>query len=380
MKLIKLSVDGLPLFKDKIDIDFYTEQKVMSDNNEMLSNPFGKIYLNNILSVVGINASGKTSLLKVITFALNFLNGESINNIKSRDILNYGKSIVFDLIFYDGKENIYRLKTNIKSISENEISYRYVINEETLYRKKITKIRSKKDLLEYIDSDIVVKRDKSELFLKDDISVVISVNKDYGFKIRDLISTTNLNILRNFGYFPKEIINFLDPSIKNLNFDKNTNECNIEFYNGEKIRLSDPVQLEKYLSSGTIKGINIFINAFVTFKDGGYLIVDELENHFNREIVATLMRFFISGTVNPNGSTLVFSTHYSELLDEIERNDSIYIVRNRGGITTQKLYDILKRNDIKKSEAFKSGYLDGVIPSYDAYIKLKSSLIKCNCQ
>ena len=79
--------------------------------------------------------------------------------------------------------------------------------------------------------------------------------------------------------------------------------------------------------------------------------------------------------VNPKGAMLIFSTHYSELLDEFERNDNIYIVRNINGISAENLSNILKRNDIKKSEAYQSGYLEGTVPMYDAYIELKDSLI-----
>ena len=108
--------------------------------------------------------------------------------------------------------------------------------------------------------------------------------------------------------------------------------------------------------------------------EGGYLIVDELENHINEEIVTTLVRFFMNPNVNKNGATLIYSTHYSELLDEYERNDCIYIVRNRGGIYAENLSLILKRNDIKKSEAYESGYLEGTVPVYEAYMALKKVL------
>lgn len=376
MKLLKLSVEGLSLFKEKVEIDFFTEQKVMSDNCAMLSNPFGKIFTNNVLSVVGINASGKTSLLKVISFVLRMLNGEPINNIKVNDILNESKVVLFESIFYNDSDEIYKLDTEIQLFKENELEDRYVITEETLCRKKVSRIRARKDLLEYDKSDYVMKRNKNAEFLKDDISIAISRNKNNAFKTRDLINLTNVNLLGFLGDFPHELIEFLDPSIKKIGFNKKTKEITLEFFDKEVISLSNPIQLEKYLSSGTIKGINIFLNAMIVFSEGGYLIVDEIENHFNREIVATLIRFFMSETVNKNGATLVFSTHYSELLDEIERNDSIYIVRNREGIVVQKLYKILKRNDIKKSEAFKSGFLEGTVPAYDAYIKLKNAMIE----
>ena len=116
--------------------------------------------------------------------------------------------------------------------------------------------------------------------------------------------------------------------------------------------------------------------AISTFNEGGYLLVDELENHFNKEIVATLIRFYSNPRINKMGATLIFSTHYPELLDEFERTDSIYISRNKGGITAQKLNTILDRNDIKKSEAYKSDYLNGTAPSYDSYIDFKEALIK----
>ena len=111
-----------------------------------------------------------------------------------------------------------------------------------------------------------------------------------------------------------------------------------------------------------------------TLKDGGCLIVDEVENHFNKEIVSTLIRFFMDGKINKNGGMLIFSTHYPELLDEYDRNDSIFITRNRDGITAENLSNILKRNDIKKSDAYQSGFLEGTTPTYEAYMQLKKSI------
>ena len=117
------------------------------------------------------------------------------------------------------------------------------------------------------------------------------------------------------------------------------------------------------------------MNAIFAFMEGGYLIIDEIENHFNREIVATLIRFFMDLKVNKDGATLIFSTHYSELLDEFDRNDGIYIVRNRRGIIAENLSNILKRNDIKKSEVYDSDYLGGTVPAYETYMALKKVLI-----
>ena len=108
---------------------------------------------------------------------------------------------------------------------------------------------------------------------------------------------------------------------------------------------------------------------------GGCILIDEIENHFNKEIVTTMVRFFMDSNLNKNGSMLLFTTHYPELLDEYDRNDGIYIVRNRNGITAENLSNILKRNDIKKSDSYQSGFLEGTTPAYEAYLRLKKSLV-----
>ena len=177
MRLIRLSVDGLELFSNKIEIDFFAEQNVMSNNTEMVHNPFGKIYTNNVMSIVGVNASGKTSLLKLIAFSLDFLRGELINNIETRDVLLQCDCATFEIIFYDDKDSLYKLTSKIAMDEYNEIDERYIVVEEELYKKKISKIRSKKDLFTDIDSHFFMRRDTDDKFLKDDMSIAFSISQ-----------------------------------------------------------------------------------------------------------------------------------------------------------------------------------------------------------
>ena len=110
------------------------------------------------------------------------------------------------------------------------------------------------------------------------------------------------------------------------------------------------------------------------FKNGGVLLLDEMENHFNRELVATLIRLFLDTRINLNGVMLLFSTHYPSLLDEFDRNDNTFIVRNEDGISVENLASRFTRNDIKKSVAYESNYLKGTAPSYEAYMDFKRFL------
>lgn len=44
------------------------------------------------------------------------------------------------------------------------------------------------------------------------------------------------------------------------------------------------------------------------------------------------------------------------------------------GITVENLSYILKCNDIKKRDAYQSGFLEGTSPAYEAYMRLKKNL------
>ena len=270
------------------------------------------------------------------------------------------------------------MKTVITSKKAKAGRYVYSIIEEKLWEKPISSVKSKKYLTDFTAISPIAVRNTEEAYLPDDVSFIIAHNKKANDKIDvfSLLSYTNINILPFTEDIPLEVIAFLDPTIEKLYFEKVEDKAfiHLKFKDEEEIILNNAVELEQYLSSGTIKGIITFSMVKEVLASGGYLLIDEIENHFNKEIVVTLMRFFMDSSLNKNGSTLIFTTHYSELLDEYDRNDAIYIVRNRNGITAENLSYILKRNDIKKSDAYQSGFLEGTTPAYEAYLRLKKNL------
>jgi|LSQX01.1.fsa_nt_gb ABC-type uncharacterized transport system ATPase subunit len=386
MRILKIKIQGLKLFPENLEIEFLTQQRVRNENSEMLYKISPKIYQNNVLAFIGINASGKTTTLKVISFVIQMLNNESINKIKGKEILNGitgEEKIVVETYFCVSSKTVYKLRTTIKKDEESkEGDNEYIIEDEKIWSKDIKSIKTRKSLFEFGNLDPIQVRKGDEEYLPEDVSIVIALNKKNNSKIcfEDLINWTNVNLIRILGHFPQELITFLDPNIEYLNASIGRGEKKVEirlkFNRKEEIVMYSPMELEKYLSSGTIKGINVFINAMTILAKGGYLIIDELENHFNKEIASTLVRFFMSPEVNKKGASIIFSTHYSELLDEFERNDDIFIVRNNGGINVENLSKLLNRNDIKKSEIYQSGYLQGTTPVYESYINLKTAIIK----
>lgn len=377
MKVLRITAQGLPLFKEELDISFFAQQRVEEDDKDLLYPLFSNVYMNCSNAFIGINASGKTSVLKVLLLALNLLNNQPINHIETKEILGETKEAVINTYFYSETNEICRLETVITSEKSKTDSIYYKIVEETLWAKPQEAVTARKNLTDFTGYEPVAIR-KEEQFLSDDVSIIIAHNKKKKerMEIVSLLSFTNINVLPFAEEIPVEVISFLDPTVEKLYFDKSENKTliHLQFKGRTEIVLNNPIDLNLYLSSGTIKGIVAFTLAKEILKSGGYLVMDEIENHFNKEIVSTLLRFFMDTRLNKNGGTLIFTTHYPELLDEYDRNDSIHIICNRNGITVENLSNILKRNDIKKSDAYQSGFLEGTTPMYEAYMRLKKSI------
>ena len=380
MKILRIKAQGLPLFKQNLDIAFYAQQRVSEDDKERLFKLLSKpsVYLHSANAFIGINASGKTSVLKAIQLALSIVNNEPINHVDAKTILGGTKKAVFHIYFYDANQNICCLETEITSHKTKTGDFVYSIVNEKLWEKPGGSVQSRKALTDFSGLEPGAIRNENEMFLSDDVSFIIAHNKKTKdtLEIRSLLSFTNVNVLPFSEDIPLEVIAFLDPTIEKLCFEQMENKSfiHLKFKGEDEIVLNNAMDLEQYLSSGTIKGIITFSLVKEVLQSGGYILVDEIENHFNKEIVTTLVRFFMDSRLNKKGGTLIFTTHYPELLDEYDRNDGIYIVRNRNGIMADNLSNILTRNDIKKSDAYQSGFLEGTTPAYEAYIRLKKSL------
>ena len=378
MKILRITAQGLPLFKEDLDVCFYTQQRVSEDDKNNLYNLIDNYYLHSACAFIGINASGKTSVLKVINLALNIIKNEPINHVEAKTSLGGSEKATIRTYFYDKRKYVCCLETVITAKKAKTGEYVYSILSERLWEKPIASVKSKKYLTDFDGIESIDSRNSNEAYLSDDVSFIIAHNKKVNdtVDVFSLLSYTNVNVLPFTEDIPLEVITFLDPTIEKLCFEQTERKTfiHLKFRDEDEIILNNAVDLEQYLSSGTIKGIITFSMVKEVLQSGGYLLVDEIENHFNKEIVTTLMRFFMDSRLNKRGGTLIFTTHYPELLDEYDRNDGICIVRNRNGITVENLSYILKRNDIKKSDAYQSGFLEGTTPAYEAYMRLKKNL------
>ena len=97
MKILRITANGLPLFKKELDICFYTQQRVCEEDKDSLYCLKDNYYLHSACAFIGINASGKTSVLKFISLALNILNNNPINHVDEKSILGGTKKATIQI-------------------------------------------------------------------------------------------------------------------------------------------------------------------------------------------------------------------------------------------------------------------------------------------
>ena len=140
-----------------------------------------------------------------------------------------------------------------------------------------------KNLTDFAGMKPTAIRNQEEIYLPDDVSFIIAHNKKLNATVEvfSLLSYTNINVLPFTEDIPLEVIAFLDPTIEKLCFEQVEGKTFIHLkFKNEEVILNNVVDFEQYLSSGTIKGIITFSMVKEVLQSGGYLLVDEIENHF----------------------------------------------------------------------------------------------------
>lgn len=380
LKVLRIHFDHLSLYKEEgLTIHFCAMDRV-SDEEEVfeLKKP---VYTQKLIALAGINATGKTTALKLIHLAMAIvLDHASLN---SREVLGAayledGTCMKVDF-FKEGM--YYELESTFQKDAEGGLTYR----EEYLRRKEQKTVRSKKDIFTWTNEDLWIQRShlpvEVQTILQEDDSIVIMATRNNGTELRHSIWMTNRNRCVTLGSVPQEVLHAFDPMLDEMVSEIHGSDISytVKFKNqGKPYQLHNADSLENFISSGTIKGQNLLCMMRQVLQTGGYLLVDELENHMNKTLVQMILEFFKKPRTNPHGACLVFTTHYVEILDLVDRKDDIYITR-RSKEQGQPLEvinygDLVERNDVKKSEVFLSNYIGGTAPSYENMVALEETL------
>jgi len=383
MILLKATCKNLTNFhQNTVSVDFIAEKKVNNFETEenTVTHLINSIYKLNTLAFIGINASGKTSTMNILSSIFDIYLGNSSLSQEMKLAKYFSDYVEIESFYYEkGTSSIYKICSKIKK-DEDKVLY---FEDEILYLKKANTQTNRLNIFDFEDKHKRIDRTTvNDSFLKREDSIFSSLMNNSANNPSAIIDMCNVT----FNYLSAidksmvmSFVRYLDSSIDKFEvFENATNKppkFRIKFKNSNNDIIVDILQLDSYLSSGTIKGISFLTYILNIFKNGGYLLIDEIENHFNKTIVINIIRMF-SSNLNKNSATLLFSTHYSEILDAIDRSDSIYVLNKKQDIHVNKFSKIAgsyDRIDKKKSDVILSGILD-TAPRYSAYMDLKSAL------
>lgn len=387
LDFLKLVIENHPLFEKKVEFSVVNDSRVNEERSSQLTRLFGRVWVNNLITIVGKNATGKTTIMKTIIGTLTFLlHSKSIDQTQLTDILIGRNPIKLTTYFFGTDMVIYKDELVLKI---NNKDHNWHVSEEVIYEKKVTNRSPKKDLFDFDTIEPYLNRKKldeltaSVLASDDSIFRTILAKKNYKIQqIFDTLIFTNVNALFYTNEdVPEEILNFLDPTIeylkienKQIDGDRAQLFYRLKFKNRPEVFTeTNFATIEHYLSSGTAKGVTLYGNVLQALRTGGIIFIDELENHFNHAIVRSFIEYFTNPKINKNRATLIFSTHYSELLDDLERGDEIYLTKREKFIQLQRYSKTTVRKDLSKAEVFDSDYLGGTAPEYDFYMKLRKA-------
>lgn len=388
MRLLKLAVTGDSLFKNSsMTMDFFAADRVVAQDDAPVEvtrvGDFGHIYSLNVIGIGGVNASGKTTVLKLLILALSILQGNYIARGIWPELsfipAKLNSPFKIEAIFWhDGK--LYCLKSELETVrlsDSSSLAVRFI--RESLWRFTGSNL-TKKTLTSFSSFYEACELECSRNEEKPLPEGVVKALGD-GVSIARVItgnSTTPYVPQRKLGEgtLPTAVVRLFDPSVEYLIWDEQADVYRLKFFD-EPERAVSRSAAASMLSTGTVSGTELVMNAVEALAEGGYLLVDEIENSINKTLVVSIINLFSSPATNPKGALLVFTTHYPELLDELERKDNLYLVVRGEDHETQlvKYSNHVKRIENKKSEVVLSNFIKGTNPSYPlvqdmrAYVK-----------
>lgn len=370
MKLLRVKANHFKNCKDDFTIDFVAKSKKTTEDKEYeLQEIADSLFIFNTVAFIGKNASGKTTAIELLDCCYSILQDFRLENKK----YNYD-NIELEIIFYH-EDYIYRYTTTLRS--DSSLINKAIFSNQTLEKKKYTKTNLKDlyslDKFKPVKDIGILPDDSSILFFvlkKKQTRAIYFDSNGFGTDTYQLLFKAMKNFNINAEYL-STIIKIFDDTIQNLEI---VDEHNYKLTYHNKVEFMSDKELIYLLSSGTTKGIFLYIIVASSLQNGFDLLIDEVENHFHKTLVENMLSLYKDKSVNKKNASLIFTTHYCEVLDLFNRQDNIWISKSEGKVYLMNMYDSYNiRPELLKSKQFYNNAFQTSV-NYEELMNLKRLL------
>ncbi len=430
--IVQFSVANYTIFRDKVTLSLVAsnyDKKTREIDNVILDEHF-KLRLLRSAVLFGANASGKTKLFNALGFMKYFTltsskdgqKGEPINVVPFRlNVATENKPSEFEILLLENgslyrygftvdskrvyEEWLYvkrqRKEIEIFSRDENTIS----IHDDYFARgKKLWKEKMVRENALFLSTAAQFNEDLAIGLLNAfrNLKIISGVHeegfegytlsqlKDLSFRsqVLDFLHAADLDILdlelqpidqkRIEQLLPKE----LAPKFSKF-LHENPNALLLKdllaFHKkfdteGKPLEKLESFSFAADESAGTQQFLALVGPIIDVLTNGFTLCIDELDARLHPRLVIEIVALFNSKHRNPKNAQLIFTSHYTQLLDaDLLRRDQVWLVE-KNAHAEASLYSLAEFKGIRKNEAFEKNYLlgrYGAVPIIE-YFNLKN--------
>ena len=372
--LLEFGAENFCSFKEGFEISFQKSKNSTED-------------IANIIAVKGANASGKTNVIKVLSF-LEYFISNSFSGYKPDEEINIYS-------FFDNKNptKIYAvfLKDNI------EYRYELLLTKEKVISEKIWKKDKRETLIiERTEDTIKTTKEYKELEtinLNRKNASIISIARQYGIAEIDFIYRL-FDIVTNVGAFGKYdnkdmflseeevskyyfedkkllalVINFLqqaDIGISNIQIldtkDERTGKVVYSAIFHYNIDGKDKFLTYYDQSSGTQSLYLQLFHYFWIIREGGVLALDEFDINLHPDLLPMLLDLFENKELNSKNAQLILTTHNYDIMDRLGKYKTVLVNKEDNESFLYRLDEIpgdIIRNDRLISPIYNANKIGG---------------------
>ncbi len=408
--LIQFSVKNFMSFKEKAILALNPQKDSEHPENICVN---GDYQAANVIAIYGANASGKTSLFKAMTVALNMIRTSNLTQVNQQLVtiapFEFNRKSAqepseFEFVFVadDGIRYVYGFAADKISIKE-EYLYQYKTQRPTLiFERKDEKYEFKSQRL--MLEPLIRFNTPNKLFL----ATATNWNTEctivpYKWLTEKIITFTDAQVLTDLSLglykgprqeeyieFTEKLLQTADINISKIHIDEKKVKLGMPMgigaqpitVNGQTLQLAGNPEVEQIevrarhiIEDGDGKseyalgmrdeslGTNqlFILGPFLkdAFDNGVTVVIDEIDKSLHPFIVKYIINMFRDKEVNNAGAQLIFTTHDTSLLSLSPfRRDQVYFTEKNNKTGVSDLYS-LDEFSVRKTDNIEKGYLLG---------------------